>query len=79
MDIYEEFYLKVDLLSNQHLDVTSFANGVLKALSEASEKLAFSPTLFAPDEATPCPNCGDDLFRCPTCQEAHLQRLAGKT
>lgn len=79
MDIYEEFYLKVDLLSNQHLDVTSFANGVLKALSEAGEKLAFSPTLFAPDEATPCPNCGDDLFRCPACQDAHLKRLAGKT
>lgn len=34
--------------------------------------------LLAPDEATPCPVCGDDLFRCSACQEAHEKRLAGK-
>ena len=32
----------------------------------------------APDEATPCAVCGDDLFRCNACQEAHEKRLAGK-
>ncbi len=36
------------------------------------------PTPLAPDEATPCPVCGDDLFRCSACQEAHEKRLAGK-
>jgi len=35
------------------------------------------PTPLAPDEATPCPVCGDDLFRCSTCQEAYEKRLAG--
>lgn len=35
-------------------------------------------TSLAPDEATPCLVCGDDLFRCSTCQEAHEKRLAGK-
>lgn len=43
----------------------------------ASEQ-ARRPTPLAPDEATPCPVCGDDLFRCSTCQEAHEKRLAGK-
>jgi hypothetical protein len=34
------------------------------------------PTPLAVDEATPCPVCGDDLFRCNACQEAHEKRLA---
>jgi len=70
-EILEEVFS--DYVRVEEADAQKVYEGLMEMFSEHAVEQP-----LAPDEATTCPNCGDDLFRCPSCQEAHLQRLAGK-
>ena len=62
---------------------TSFIarDGIENTLSALREWMwqnieAAQPRVQSDVVIAPCPNCSDDLFRCPACQEAYLARNA---